>query len=240
MYRKLALESVQDSKTLEDKVSTILLITSAISAILACFASLHKDRIKDGRNPRILKAIRISALASCMVVVVALFNQYYARQQASALRTEQLRLTVLTSLSDYRVQILDDFVWLLTHSTTTKNYLNYETARASSAEAAATPDWQTMAPDVLRSELIKSRSAFDQLQTISRDILMAATTYPSMVPKPLVDWATVTLQLKFSDLPKFIDSYHPTPQSLHYAQLTGLAVGAITDGIMSSAAVVTK
>ncbi|KIP15921.1 putative lipoprotein [Burkholderia sp. MSHR3999] len=220
---------------------TALLIISSISAIFACFASLHKDRIKDGHNPRVLRAIRISAFASCMVVAAALLNQHYARQQANALRTAQLRLTVLTSLSGYRVQILDDFTWLLTHSLTTKNYLDYETSRALSISAAgAIPDWQTLVSDVTRSELIKSRSAFDQLQTISRNVLMEAATYPSMVPKPLVDWATATLALEFSDLPRIIDSYHPTPQSVHYAQLTGQAVGAITGGMISSAAFVAK
>lgn len=225
----------------EDSLSTTLLIISAISAILACFASLHKDRIKDGHNPRVLRAIRISAVASCVVVAVAVLNQYYARQQASTLRAAQLRLTVLTGLSDYRVEILDDFVWLLTHSPTTKSYLDYEAARTSSADAAvAFPDWQTVVPDVTRSELIKSKATFDQLQKISRSILMEAGTYPSMVPKPLVEWATSTLALKFSDLPRFIDPYRPTPESIDYAHLTGQAVGAITGGMMSSAEVVAK
>lgn len=222
-------------------MSTALLIISTISALLACLASLHKDRIKDGHNPRVLRAIRISAVASCVVVAVAVLNQYNARQQASTLRAAQLRLTVLTGLSDYRVEILDDFVWLLTHSPTTKNYLDYEAARTSSADAAvAVPDWQTVVPDVTRSELIKSRATFDQLQKISRSILMEASTYPSMVPTPLVEWATSTLALKFSDLPRFIDSYHPTSESIDYAHLTGQAVGTITGGMMSSAGVVAK
>jgi len=104
---------------------------------------------------------------------------------------------------------------LLTHSPTTKSYLDYEAARTSSADAAvAVPDWQTVVTDVTRSELIKSKATFDQLQKISRSILMEAGTYPSMVPKPLVEWATSTLALKFSDLPRFIDLYHPTARSI--------------------------
>ncbi|MFJ2994939.1 hypothetical protein [Pandoraea sp. NPDC087047] len=222
-------------------MSTTLLIISAISAILACFASLHKDRIKDGNNPHVLRAIRISAVASCVVVAVAVLNQYHARLQASTLRAAQLQLTALTRLSDYRVEILDDFSWLVMHSLTTNSYLDYEAVRASSAEVAATvPAWEKVVSDVTRLELIKSKAAFDQLQKISRTILMDASTYPSMMPKPLVEWASVTLALKFSDLPRFIDSYHPTPESIDYANLTGQAVGTITGGIMSSAEVVAK
>lgn len=218
-------------------MSTTLLIISAISAILACFASLHKDRIKDGHNPRVLRAIRISAVASCVVVAVAVLNQYHARLQASTLRAAQLQLTVLTRLSDYRIEILDEFSWLVMHSLTTNSYLDYEAVRASSATV---PAWEKVVSDVTRLELIKSKAAFDQLQKISRIILMDASTYPSMMPKPLVEWANVTLALKFSDLPRFIDSYHPTPESIDYANLTGQAVGTITGGMMRSAEVVAK
>jgi hypothetical protein len=118
-----------------------------------------------------------------MVVVLGCANQYYVRQQASALRTAEMHLSVLASLSGYRVDMLDDYAWLLEHSVTTKNYLSYEASRTSSADAAnAVPDWQTVVSETQRLELTKSKSAFDHLQKIARDVLIETATYSTMVP----------------------------------------------------------
>lgn len=228
-------------KFIGGNLSAALLLVSVISALCACFTNLHKDRIKDGHNPRVLRAVRISAIASIVVAMLAGVNQYYARQQAGELRVAQMRLTVLSSLSNYRVDMLDDYLWLVVHSVTTKNYLSYEAARTSSGDAAtAIPDWNTAFPEALRSEIAKSKSAFDHLQKISRDVLMEAATYPAMVPAPITEWATATLALKFSDLPRVMDPYHATPESVQYAHLIGQAVGSITGGMTRWAGVMTQ
>jgi hypothetical protein len=222
-------------------LSVALLVLSAISAVVAGLTSWRKDRLKDGHNPRVLTSIRISATASLLAVVLGFVNQYHARRQADELRTAQMHLSVLTSLSGYRVDMLDDYAWLLSHSATTKNYFSYEAARRSSVDAAlAVPDWGARVAESDRLELSKSKSAFDHLQKIARDVLITAATYPNMVPEPLTDWATTTLAIKFSDLPQVVDAYHVTPESVRYAHLIGQAVGSITGGMTSSADVITR
>ena len=222
-------------------MSEALLAFSAISALSSVFAAWHRDRLKDGHNVPVLKAIRIWAGTSLMVVLLAALNQYDTHKQAAALRSAQLRLNVLQSLSSYRVEVLDNYVSLLLHSTTTKNYLAYEASRTStSAAATIVPNWSAVASDSLRSELNESKAAFDRLQRISREVLMQATTYPTQIPEPLAQWATVTLALKFSDLPSVIDPYHEAPRSVHYAKLTGLAIGAVTGETKNAAEAIAK
>lgn len=217
-------------------MATTLLIASIIASLVAGFAIWRRDRIKDGHNVQVLHAIRLSAVLSLVVTVLAGANQYYSAKQAAALRTAQLRLSVLQGLSSYRIEMLDHYWALVMHSVVTSNYANLEAAKSSSpGAAAAIAGLEAGASDTWREELKDSKAAFERLQKISREVLIQSATYPGMVPDSLVKWAETTLALKFADVPKVANAYHVTPEVQQYASLLGLAVGSVTGEVAGTA-----
>ena len=154
-------------------MSGVLLWVSAIAAVIGVFASWFKERLKDGHNSRVRKAILIIAAASIVVVVLAAFNQYNAKRQAVTIRQAQLQLTVLQNLSVFRIEMLDSFWVLLKYSDTVYNYLEFEGARSSlNSLGHRLPAWEASASEIDRSELQESKAAFDRLQKIAREVLI--------------------------------------------------------------------
>jgi hypothetical protein len=180
-----------------------------------------------------LRASNLGAICSVLVVVLAGTNQYISSKQSAALRSTQLQLSVLQDLSRYRVDMADAYMWLILHSEVTYNFVSYEQTREGIA--AAIPQWETVASEPLRQELKESKSAFERLQKIAREVLKQAATYPNAVPEPLTEWATTTLSLHFNNVPQVINTYLNSAESQKYAQLIGRAIGVVTGQIASKA-----
>jgi hypothetical protein len=209
-------------------VTTILFIAPLVVAVVVICAKRHIDRIKDGHNVKLRHAIDIYALFSIFAVVVALFIQYNSSKRATELRVAQTRLSVLEGLSSYHFEMLDSYFFLLLHSAVTYNFASFEAARNENAGAsAASPQWESLVSESLRQELKESRAAFERLQKVSRQVLLQADIHPSIVPKPLIQWAQETLTMQFTDVARIVNLYQVTPESQTYVRLLGQAIGVV-------------
>lgn len=210
-------------------MAEILFIASLFSFLFPMLATWHRDRVKDGHNPAVLRAIRI--WASCSIVVIALSgaNAYVSRKQAAALRVAEQSLQVLRSLSKYRIELLDLYFQLFRNAVTVRSFVTYESARISTGHPEALPPWESHVNEAQRTELAQAKSAFERTQKIAREVLMQHATYPAFVPKAIEEWATFILAAKFSQVPELIDPYREGAQSIMYAKLLGGAIGDLSE-----------
>lgn len=217
-----------------------LFFASIASLLLPLLATWHRDRIKDGHNPNVRRAIRIWAACSILVIALSGANVYVSRKQATALRVATQELEVLRGLSKYRIELLDSYFQLFRSATTVRNFVMYEIARNSSGHPEILPNWQSHVSVDQRTELDQARSAFERTQRVGREILMQKATYPSFVPTPLYDWAAFIVEAKFEDVAELINPYHEGPRSVRYAKLLGDAIGTVTNAEIEAAEKVTR
>jgi hypothetical protein len=217
-------------------MSVVVLMATVIVTLLIALAVGYKEKLKDGHNTAVRKAIFAIAVLSVIGVLLHGVNQFMANRQAGHMRKAQLQHTVLQNLLGFQNELAHNYMTLIKHSATIYNYSEYERVRSSLNGAGHTiPAWETKVNETFRSELRESQAAFDRLQKISLEVLIQAAAYPTLVPLPLSQWATKTLSAKFSDLPQLINAYHETPEVLEYATLVGRAVGAVIGGAYATA-----
>jgi hypothetical protein len=217
-----------------------LFFASIASLLLPLLATWHRDRVKDGHNPKVRRAIRIWAVCSILVIALSGANVYESRKQSAALRVATQELEVLRRLSQYRIEVLDSYFQLFRSAATVRNFVAYEAARNSSGHAEILPSWQSRVSNEQNTELAQAKSAFERTQRVGREILIQKATYPSFVPKPLYDWAAFIVEAKFEQVTELIDPYNEGPQSVRYAKLLGDAIGAVTGAEIEAAQKVTR
>jgi len=213
-----------------------LFIASVCALVLPVLSAWHRDRVKDGHNPRVRRAIRIWAVCSVLVIGLSGSNVYISHKQSADLRAAEQALTVIRSLSKYRIELFESYFLLWRSAATVREYAMYEAGRLSSGHPDLLPSWESRVSSERRTELVNAKFAFERTQHIAREVLIQCATYPALVPKSLETWSNVILAAKFEQVTELIDPYHEGPRSIQYAKLFGEAIGAVTGAEMQTSA----
>jgi hypothetical protein len=199
----------------------MLSYAAATISIIALLTALHKDRKLSPDTITAKRALRINTVAQIMVAIVALLAAISSSNEASRTQTARLDLDATSAASRHATAILDTyFLKMRPAAFAIQERDRYEASLTNlPAEVRDSFDWSRAAPG-LEIQREAGLRAFEDLQTIARQIIGERVQYGERYPDALAKWAEQTLELKPADLTNLLSD---SDVAQAYAHLTGQA-----------------
>jgi len=213
-------------------METLIIIIASIVSVLSTW---HLQRITSPDSEKIKRAVRVSGLCALIVVVLAGWNQYQSIVSARNLRSSEIDLDVSENIAGRRISIIDNFFKIYLLSPTISTYTKYnEGLKKASLDQDEKFSYENVTNLSTKKSLQEAREAFENLQFQAKELLDLSIRYPNRVPTTVVEWATLTLNIEFNDLPNHISSYRESPTINRYETLLGTATGSAIKSVISA------
>ncbi|SHE63665.1 hypothetical protein [Vibrio gazogenes] len=210
----------------------IISLSVVLLSIICVISVWHLNRVLSPDNSRAKMAVRFVGSFSIVLVLLSGINQFNSNNSAKNIRKYELDLKVGENLAERRISILDNYFKVYMRSVVVSNYSMYQAGIKNLTEdEKRTLSWdQGVLPKRERErererELESARESFEILQRQAREILDLSIRYPHRVPKQMTEWAKKTLNIKFLDLPNYINAYSDSLTVINYAKSLGSATG---------------
>lgn len=211
---------------------TIMIFVASVVSLLAAW---HLQRITTQDSPNIHFAVRLNAVAALIVICFAFYSQYQNVAMSEKIRKIEIDLSVSENIAQRRIKILKLYSQILNSSFNTNSYIRYnKDINSMPVELRRTLAWKKVVEGSQVKALEGTKKSFSLLQEQALEIIDLSGRFPLRVPESTKKWANKTIKMKFDELPKYINAYDQTDESMKYAKELGEAFGSVIGEVIKA------
>ncbi|WP_251598747.1 hypothetical protein [Pseudoalteromonas sp. NCCP-2140] len=205
----------------------IIAISSAVLALFSLFLTLFMRKMQETEKP--LRYVSLNTACLIGIIVLSAVSQISASKDSEEYKQAVLELEVLAKINEHMIPVNKFIARIINNYDIVQQFISYEHARLANSDASALliqqqekittqPSFQTV------------KKALAELHDIAATIQSLHMQYPKLVPEETLEWSSVTLKIKMSNLNQYLDPYdrhdgEVSESVIRYIEHTGKAFG---------------
>lgn len=202
-------------------------IATVILALVSLALTSYGRKIDEKEKPRYLVWGNIACLAG--IIILNAVSQLNSSNESNIYKQHILELDVLSKVNEFAIPVFERYAIISNNFVSVKNYINVEQAKELNPDAISFLERQ--------QEQIKSTQSFQDLEKALEDLKSIAAKihglhlqYGNIVPKEIIEWANIVLEIELEGMDEYFDPYvregdSPRRSVLNFFELSGNAFG---------------
>ncbi len=205
-------------------------LISIMLALLGVGILYYTRKMQEKDKPKYIVVTQYVAMA--LIIIMSAYSQYESSKNDEAYKNAVHEIAVLSKVSEYFLPVMNDMKNIQNSMLSVKNYLSFERAKIEHPDFASAINWEGVAAESHLQELQSARDSFERIKLVAAEVVKLNIEYESVLPNVTLGWASLTLNMKFSEIEEYFDPYAPVgklPKEtvIAYHENTGKAFGEV-------------
>ncbi|MDY0122022.1 MAG: hypothetical protein RBR54_08770 [Sulfurimonas sp.] len=220
-------------------MNTILMILGIFGIILQYITRKQEEKNKSN------VIVFMQYMVMSLIIIFGAYAQFKASQSDLKYKNAVYQVDVLSKMTESFIPVLEDTALIQNNILIVKNYLSFEKAKNENPELKSFMEWEKLVDESQIDKLTEVKKALNRIKSIAANIAKLHIEHPNVIPKEMLDWNNVTLQIDFNEIEIYFDPYSPKGQPpkksvLEYQKMMGKAFGVAIGNIRKSSELLTN